>query len=294
MAEYYTADTYKNWKRIGEPYRNSNGKLYTKVREKCPRCGGSGIYAVGVENGQIKPHPAFNGVCLQCNSLGYIQKKIRLYTKAEYDAMQRNNERTRQKKAEAAEAKRLAEFDAKKAKWLSDNGFDAEGNTFLYVKEDSYQKKDELKAAGYKYNPVLKWHGTAAGGFEEATEIHNVEEFYQLTAWGTYTLLRDAASKVESIIEASRPASTSEWFGAIGKRFKEVPVTLVGIYGFQGQYGYSQVVKFQTETGDVLTWFTSVNIPVEVGENCFLTGTVKKWDEYRGERTTIITRAKIS
>lgn len=291
--EYYTADTYKNWQRIGEPFYNNNGKLSIKVKTVCPRCSGSGVYAIGVENGQIKLHPAYNGVCLQCNSLGYIEKEIRLYTKAEYDTMQRNNERARQRKAEAAEAKRLAEFNTKKAKWLSDNGFDAEGNTYLYIGQDSYSIKDDLKAAGYRYNPILRWHAPVPAGYEK-TELHNVDEFYELTAWGTYTPYPDAKSKVESIIEASRPASTSEWFGEIGKRFKEVPVTLVGVHGFQGQYGYSQVVKFQTETGDALTWFTSVNIPIEVGESCFLTGIVKKWTEYKGEKTTIITRAKIS
>lgn len=292
--EYYTADTYKNWERIGKPYKNSSGKLCIRVREKCPRCNGLGIYAIGVENGQIKPHPAYNGVCLQCNSLGYIEKKIRLYTKVEYDAMQKNNEKAKQKRAEIAEAKRLAEFDTKRAKWLSDNGFDAEGNTFLYIKEDSYQKKDELKAAGYKYNPVLKWHGPAAGGFEEATEVHNVEEFYQLTAWGTYTMLRDAASKVESIIEASRPASTSKWIGEIGEKLYDVAVTLVSIYGFEGKFGYSQVIKFETAEGNILTWFTGVDIKIEVGESCFLTGTIKKHTEYKGQKTTIVTRCHLS
>lgn len=292
--EYYTADTYKNWERIGKPYKNSSGKLCTRVREKCPRCGGVGIIVARVENEQLIPIPVDNGICYQCGGKKYIEKKVRLYTKAEYDTMQKNNEKTKQKRAEAAEAKRLAEFDAKRTKWLSDNGFDAEGNTFLYVKEDSYQKKDELKAAGYKYNPVLKWHGPAAGGFEEATEVHNVEEFYQLTAWGAYTMLKDAASKVESIIEASRPASTSEWIGEVGEKLCDVAVTLVSVHGFEGKFGYSQVVKFETEEGNVLVWFTGVDIKIEVGDSCFLTGTVKKHDQYKDQKTTIVTRCRLS
>lgn len=292
--EYYTADTYKNWTRIGEPFYDNNGKLSTKVKTVCPRCSGRGIIVARVENDRLIPIPVDGGICYSCKGDKFITKKVRLYTKAEYDTMQKNNERARQKRAEAAEAKRLAEFDTKKAKWLSDNGFDTEGNTFLYVKEDSYQKKDELKAAGYKYNPVLKWHGPAAGGFEEATEVHNVEEFYQLTAWGAYTMLSDAASKVESIIEASRPASTSEWIGDIGEKLCDVVVTLVSVYGFEGRYGFSQVVRFETEEGNVLTWFTGVDIKVKVGESCLLTGTVKKLDEYKGEKTTVMTRCKLA
>ena len=292
--EYYTADTYKNWERIGKPYRNNNSKLCTKVREKCPRCSGKGVIIARVENGRQIPVQPDGGICYQCEGKKYLEKEVRLYTKAEYDAMQKNNEKAKQKRAEIAEAKRLAEFDAQKAKWLSDNGFDAEGNTFLYVKEDSYQKKDELKAAGYKYNPVLKWHGPAAGGFEESTEVHNVEEFYQLTAWGTYTLLRDAASKVESIIEASRPASTSEWIGEIDEKLHDIAVTLVSVYGFEGKFGYSKIVKFETAEGDILTWFTGVDIKIEVGESCFLTGVVKKHDQYKGQKTTIVTRCRLS
>lgn len=293
MAEYFVADSYKGYQLIGQPYRNKSGKMASMARCKCDRCT-NGVYAVGVENGHLKPHPAFNGVCLKCGGSGYIEKEVRLYTQAEYDSMKRNNERTKQKKEEAAEAKRLAEFNTKKAKWLSDNGFNAEGNTFLYVKEDSYQKKDELKAAGYKYNPILKWHGPAASGFEEATEVHNVEEFYQLTAWGSYAMLSEAESKVKSIIEASRPASTSEWVGEIGKRLRDIPVTLLSMHGFEGRFGYSNVLKFVDENQNVYTWFTGAEIGIEVGESCFLSGSVKDHSEYKGEKTTILTRCRLT
>jgi len=292
MTEYFVADSYKGFELIGEPYLNKAGKMVTIARCKCDRCI-KGIFVTRIENGQPVPHPAYGGVCLKCGGKGYIQKEIRLYTKAEYDTMQRNNERTRQRKAEAAEAKRLAEFDTKKAKWLSDNGFNAEGNTYLYIKEDSYQIKDELKAAGYKYNPMLKWHGPTAGEFEDATEAHNVEEFYELTAWGTYVPYADAKSKVESIIRASRPVSTSEWIGSVGDRLKNIPVTLVGIYPFEGKYGMSQIVKFNDESGNQIIWFTSVDIQVEVGECCFLSGTIKKLSEYKGVKNTIVTRCKV-
>jgi Zn-finger nucleic acid-binding protein len=92
MDKYYTAETYKNWERIGKPY-DKGWKLYTKIKIPCPRCSGTGIYAIGVENGEIKPHPAYNGVCLQCGSLGYLEKEARLYTESEYNTMQKNKER---------------------------------------------------------------------------------------------------------------------------------------------------------------------------------------------------------
>ena len=41
--EYFTIDAYKDAPKVSEPYQ-VNGKLYTRVKCKCKRCGGSGIY----------------------------------------------------------------------------------------------------------------------------------------------------------------------------------------------------------------------------------------------------------
>ena len=92
MEKYYTAVTYKNWERVGEPFSNDKGKLYTKVKQKCDRCT-NGIYAIGVENGHIKPHPAYNGVCLKCNGVGYIVETVRLYTEKEFNSIEKQKER---------------------------------------------------------------------------------------------------------------------------------------------------------------------------------------------------------
>ena len=44
MNKYFTAPSYDNWERVGESYE-AEGKMYTKIREKCWKCSGSGIYA---------------------------------------------------------------------------------------------------------------------------------------------------------------------------------------------------------------------------------------------------------
>ena len=100
MADYYVADSFKGYELIGEPFRNKAGKMASKAKCKCDRCT-NGIYAVGVNNGQMVPHPAYGGVCLKCSGSGYITKEIRLYTKADYDALQRNKERAAAKREEA-------------------------------------------------------------------------------------------------------------------------------------------------------------------------------------------------
>ena len=289
MTDYYVADSYKNYELIGEPFRNKAGKLATKARCKCDRCV-KGVYVSRIENGAPVPHPAYNGVCLACGGVGYITKEIRLYTKAEYDALQRTKERNAQKKEESM----LAGAEKKRNTWLETNGFDPEGYTYILVGLDSYAIKDELKEAGWKYNSFIRWHNAEAGDYaENAVRVH-WSEFYSTTAWGDMHPLPDAQKKADAMIKGDEEEEVpSEWIGEVGDKLKELPVTLVGVYGFNGRYGYSQVVKFKDENGNILTWFTAVNITVEVGSACKLSGTIKKLDEYKNQKCTILTRCKI-
>lgn len=288
--EYYTSDSYKNFERIGSPFYK-NGKLYTEVKDKCDRCV-RGIYAIGVENGQIKPHPAFGGICLKCNGSGWLRKEVRLYTKAEYETMKRNNERVKARKEQEKKEKIEREFEDNKKKWLEKNGFAEDGTSYI-ITSDSYSIKDELKAAGWKYDPILKWHKADPAGYEDRTVKINVEDCFAFSAWGDGRYLATAKDFIDNLLNEAKGPSASEWVGEVGERLKKIPVTLVGVYGFDGKYGYSQVVKFQDENGNALTWFTAVHISVQVGDSCLLTGTVKKHDEYKGEKTTILTRCRI-
>ena len=288
--EYFVADTYKGYDRIGEPFLNSKGKLFTKVRCECPRCSGLGIIAAGVCNGEIVPIPVDGGICYNCRGARYITKVVRLYTKAEYDTMQRNKERA----AERKEEKALAAADDKRAKWLEKNGFNEEGYTYILVGLDSYAIKEQLKETGWKYDAFLRWHREAPGIYEQNVYKMHWKEAYTTTVWGDMYPVEGLQAKVDALINGPKAESTSEWFGEVGKRFTGVPVELVSVHGFMGKFGYSQVVTFKTAEGSILNWFTSVEINLEPGESCILAGTVKKHDTYKGENTTVVTRCKIS
>ena len=290
MTDYYVANSYKNYEYdVNKAYRNKAGKIAVKARCKCDRCV-NGVYVSRIENGAPVPHPAYNGVCLACGGVGYITKEIRLYTKAEYEAMQRAKDKAAQKREE----KMLAGAEQKRNKWLADNGFDAEGYTYILVGLNSYAIKDELKEAGWKYNSFLRWHSAEAGEYSENVVRVHWSEFYSTTAWGDMNPLPDAQKKADTLINGEKEPSISEWIGEVGEKIKDLSVVLKGVYGFQGRYGYSQVVKFEDECGNALTWFTAVNIPFEVGEKCKLSGTIKKHDQYKEEKTTILTRCKLN
>ena len=175
-----------------------NGKPYATVKLKCERCV-NGIFPAGVENGQIKPHPNANGTCFACGGLGYLLKDVRLYTEAEYNAMQRNNERNKQKKLEVQEQKMKAEFDTKRAEWLLKNGFSAEGETYI-ITGDSYSIKDELKVAGWRYDPILKWHKADPAGYEDRVIKIKVEDCFGFSAWGEGRYLPTAKEYMSTAI----------------------------------------------------------------------------------------------
>lgn len=293
MAEYFVADSFKGYELVGEPYRNKTGKMVSKAKCKCDRCI-KGVYAAGVENGHIKPHPAFGGVCLKCGGTGVLEKEIRLYTKAEYDAMKRNSERTKVKAQQKKEEQMLAEAEGKKTAWLERNGFDAEGNTYILIGLDTYAIKEELKEKGWKYDSFLRWHTASPAGYGENVYKMHWTEGFSATAWGDMRPIDGVQAKVDSLINGAKPKSTSEWVGEVGKRLYDIPVTLLFVYGFEGRFGYSQVVKFADEDENIFTWFTDAEIKIEVGESCLLTGTVKEHSEYKGEKTTIMTRCKLA
>lgn len=118
---------------------DKNGtKIYLDYN--CPRCGGSGVipYFYHVDS----------GTCFKCGGSGKREhpKQIKKYT-PEYAAKleAKRKERRRAKAAEQNE------------KFFIREGFDHNGETYI-VLGDTYKIREELKAAGCKYNDLLGWH----------------------------------------------------------------------------------------------------------------------------------------
>ncbi len=69
------------------------------------------------------------------------------------------------------------------------------------------------------------------------------------------------------------------------------PVTLDFVTGYDTDYGYVTVLKFRTEEGALLVWKASGDCPErdDVGKTYTLVGRIKKHDEYKGEKQTMMT-----
>ena len=270
-----------------------NGKMYVSARCKCDRCNGSGIAISHVCNGQPVPYVNDGGICYSCNGAGYFRKEIRLYTDKEFEQMEKASAKAAEKREAAREQKMKAEYANKRAKWLEENCFNENLTTFIYALGDSYDIKEKLKDAGFKFNSSLLWHAaTIPTGYEESCIEVSFNEIGEFSAWGEGHFNIDVKKIIEDKIKKARPASKSQWIGEEKDKIVDLPVVLVSIHGFETRYGYSQVVKFLN--GDnVITWFTAVDIKFEPGDNILLSGTIKKLDEYKGEAQTIMTRCKL-
>jgi hypothetical protein len=109
-----------------------------------------------------------------------------------------------------------------------------------------------------------------------------------------YDLIGYAASIVSSYNrEQSRTDTQSEYVGTIGQRGPFKGLTLVGINSFEGYYGPSHLHRFVSERGNVVVWFSS-RVLLEKGKVYEGKATIKKHDEYKGVKQTVINRAKFT
>lgn len=290
------AKTYQNWEYSeSKAYKNDAGNLVVDARGKCDRCV-NGVFICRVENGQPVPHPNANGVCFACNGTGYQYKTIRLYTDEEFEKMEIRNQKTEEKKENGRKAEMLENYEQKKIEWLQKYNCN-ENSVFVYFPSNSYEKKEELKSAGFSFTPELMWHAAVVPeGYSSLVVEIPLDELVEFSAWGTGFFKSGVKDLVNETLINARPTPASHYIAEEGKRVRDVLVTLTSVRGFEGMYGYSQIVRFEDEENNIIKWFTSVEVPYEIGDHLLLTGTVKSCSEDKyenGAEVTILTRCKM-
>lgn len=86
---------------------------------------------------------------------------------------------------------------------------------------------------------------------------------------------------------------TSKWVGEVGNKIENT-LKLERSFTTEGFYGTTYIYNFIDEEGNKYTWFSSKNMKLEEGNEYKVNGTVKKHQEYKGEKQTVITRCKIN
>ena len=273
-----------------------NGKMYVSAQCKCDRCNGSGIAISHVCNGQPVPYVNDGGICYSCNGAGYFRKEIRLYTDKEFEQMEKASAKAAEKREAAREQKMKAEYANKRAKWLEENGFNENLTTFVYFPVDSFEVKDSLKDAGFKFNRSLLWHiANIPEGYEDKVVEITLDQVAEIGAWGEGCYRPNARTFVDDMLKNCRPIeeSTSEWLFEEKERFYDYAVVLKSVRGMETRFGWTTLIKFEDDHGNILDWWTNTDVKAEVGDRILLTGTVKSHNEYKGIKSTTVTRCRL-
>ena len=89
---------------------------------------------------------------------------------------------------------------------------------------------------------------------------------------------------------AKRP---SQHVGEIGKRLRDLPCKILSTRQIVNDDWTSTLVVFETDDGDQLKWFATGEHEFVVGARVKLTGTVKKHDEWKSTKATLLNRCVV-
>lgn len=143
----------------------------------CRRCGGAGGADEWTYTGWT---------CYECGGSGMAAKPDiwKVYT-PEYEAKLTARREARQAKRME---ERKATADQRNAEYFEREGFDSNGGTWVFL-GDTYKIREELKAAGAKYNGFLGWH--SAQQIEGHRAVYATNVFVWKTSTGSLGMWED-------------------------------------------------------------------------------------------------------
>lgn len=253
---------------------DKNGTKYY-VEHKCPKCDGQG-YIPGYEFIE-------GGICFLCGGSGIHTTHWKEYTE-EY-AKKLSDKRLERARAKSAELNK---------EWLEKNGFSANGKVWI-VLGNTYNIKDELKAAGARFNSQLGWHFDHNQDVFESFEV-DVDILAHKMIDYRYDWIEDIFEVVKQLKDDHAPKSASEYVGEIGAKL-EIEVKYEGCFTYRTHFTYSGenhfVYRFRDLSGNTIIWNSSSYQELEDDKNYKIKGTVKKHDEYKNDKQTVLTRCKV-
>lgn len=177
-------------------------------------------------------------------------------------------------------------------KWMLQNGFNTDGITYCVAGENSFNIKDMLKQQGFKFSPLLKWHGD--------TKIDLPDNYYfiplhfsDLYAWDIQKQevlpLVGAAAKVQDALKQGLPQQ-SNFIGTIGERLYDVNAVFKFSKAFinkSGSFVFAHHFDIQNERA---VWVTQKQLSLIPEQSILLTGTIISHSVFANRKTTNINR----
>lgn len=276
------AKSYENMEILSQPFEDE-GKMYVKVKGKCPRCGGSGHYSYNQMDGTR---------CYGCGGSGIKTMTVRWYTDKERAAQDRAAERRAEKAAAAKEARRV-KFAARNAFGFGEAGFITLYKGDLQVISE-YFKSFSIDEEGHRaawYNTIFHWYTPSKMNVPE--DLPEGVEAVRLD-WNDVRdetdeenlQMKDNAFVEEYVNSLISEPSKSEYQGAIGEWMVKT-VTVTKNVTLNSRYGESHMHILEDEDGNVYVWTTgSKNI--EADRVVTLKMKVKDHKDYKGTKQTIV------
>ena len=181
--------------------------------------------------------------------------------------------------------------------WFEKNGYNKNRVTYIYFPEDSFDVKEELKDAGFKFDKTLLWHiAEVPAGYEDKVVDYWFDALGIMTAWNEGVYGPDAKEKVMKKIKERRPQpeNPSEWVGEVKEKITKV-MTVTLKKGISTRYGLTNLIKFVDDDNNIYQWWSNCAgaEALEKDDKVTISATVKSHDEYMGDKITTLTRCKV-
>jgi len=157
---------------------------------------------------------------------------------------------------------------------------------------DEVTDEDQATAlAAIEFNKT-NWNRESSKDFEYNMSLAFARDFFNVrlkgfVAYGAQAFLKDQTLRIERENAAKNP---SEWQGEIKKREVFNNLTVSSVIPIDSDFGTTYLYTMLDGQGNIFKWFSSGDV-LDVGTTYDLKATVKKHDEWKGQKQTVITRA---
>lgn len=109
-----------------------------------------------------------------------------------------------------------------------------------------------------------------------------------------YKHINNIKEQEKKAAEQKAVAEVSKWVGQEGEKVTRQLKSLEHVYSGDSIYGPTYLYRMVDVDGNVLNWWTSSWLDLETQKAVSVTGTIKKLEEYRGIKQTVLIRCKLT
>lgn len=142
---------------------------------------------------------------------------------------------------------------------------------------------------------VMEWIKNRVGDSEY---IHNLKQYVEtgVTNRRGYGMVASAivgySKEVETLEIYKNLKKLNEYVAEKGTKLKDIKVVVRNVRQFESNYGTTTMIAMDDTEGRRLVWFASGDKEVGIDDKLIIDGTVKKLEEYKERKQTILTRCK--